>query len=60
MDSDTFKDFAKEMVEYITDYLENIRDRYIMFLITSKNPIYNFFEFLFKSRLDLIKISTKG
>lgn len=28
MDSDNFKDFAKEMAEYITNYMENIRDRW--------------------------------
>lgn len=27
MDPDSFKDFAKEMTEFITNYLENIRDR---------------------------------
>lgn len=30
MDSDSFKDFAKEMAEYITNYLENIRDRRVL------------------------------
>lgn len=28
MDADNFKDFAKEMAEYITNYMENIRDRW--------------------------------
>lgn len=27
MEASEFKDFAKEMVEYIANYLENIRDR---------------------------------
>lgn len=27
MDADNFKNFAKEMAEYITNYMENIRDR---------------------------------
>jgi len=27
MDPDSFKEYAKEMAEYITNYLENIRDR---------------------------------
>ena len=35
MDSDSFKDFAKEMVEYITNYLENIRDRWIFPIFVS-------------------------
>ncbi|XP_076643377.1 aromatic-L-amino-acid decarboxylase [Halictus rubicundus] len=30
MDPESFKDFAKEMVEYITNYLENIRDRRVL------------------------------
>lgn len=30
MDPDSFKDYAKEMAEYITDYLENIRDRRVL------------------------------
>jgi hypothetical protein len=29
MECKQFKDFAKEMVDYIGDYLENIRDRYV-------------------------------
>lgn len=28
MEVPEFKDFAKEMVDYIGDYLENIRERY--------------------------------
>lgn len=28
MEAPEFKDFAKEMVEYIANYLENIRDRW--------------------------------
>lgn len=28
MEAPEFKDFAKEMVDYIANYLENIRDRY--------------------------------
>jgi len=27
MDPDNFKDYAKDMAEYVTSYLENIRDR---------------------------------
>ncbi|CAD6227631.1 GSCOCG00001311001-RA-CDS [Cotesia congregata] len=30
MDPDSFKDFAKEMAEFITNYLENIRDRPVL------------------------------
>ncbi|XP_018368357.1 PREDICTED: aromatic-L-amino-acid decarboxylase-like [Trachymyrmex cornetzi] len=30
MDPDSFKDYAKEMAEYITNYLENIRDRKVL------------------------------
>ncbi|KAK0086708.1 hypothetical protein PV325_002705 [Microctonus aethiopoides] len=30
MDPDSFKDFAKEMTEFITNYLENIRDRPVL------------------------------
>ncbi|XP_394115.2 aromatic-L-amino-acid decarboxylase [Apis mellifera] len=30
MDSDTFKDFANEMIEYIINYVENIRDRRVL------------------------------
>lgn len=30
MDPDSFKDFAKDMAEYITNYLENIRDRWVI------------------------------
>lgn len=29
MDPDSFKDYAKDMAEYITNYLENIRDRQV-------------------------------
>lgn len=31
MDPDAFKEFAKEMAEYITNYLENIRDRWFLY-----------------------------
>ena len=30
MEYKQFKEFAKDMVDYIGDYLENIRDRYIL------------------------------
>lgn len=30
MDSEQFKDFAKEMVDYVAGYLENIRDRRVL------------------------------
>jgi aromatic-L-amino-acid decarboxylase len=30
MEYKQFKEFAKDMVDYIGDYLENIRDRYIV------------------------------
>ncbi|RLU16936.1 hypothetical protein DMN91_011005 [Ooceraea biroi] len=30
MDPDNFKDYAKDMAEYITTYLENIRDRRVL------------------------------
>lgn len=33
MEAEDFKKFAKEMVEYITNYLENIRERLVLFLI---------------------------
>lgn len=33
MDPDSFKDYAKDMAEYITNYLENIRDRQVVALI---------------------------
>lgn len=29
MDANGFKDFAKEMVDYVAGYLENIRDRLV-------------------------------
>lgn len=29
MEAPEFKDFAKEMVDYIANYLENIRDRWV-------------------------------
>lgn len=29
MEAPEFRDFAKEMVDYIANYLENIRDRYV-------------------------------
>lgn len=29
MDAPQFKDFAKEMVDYVAGYLENIRDRLV-------------------------------
>jgi aromatic-L-amino-acid decarboxylase len=29
MECKQFKEFAKDMVDYIGDYLENIRDRYV-------------------------------
>lgn len=34
MDPDGFKDFAKEMTEYIVNYLENIRDRQVLPTVT--------------------------
>lgn len=30
MDAPAFKDFAKEMIDYVTNYLENIRDRRVL------------------------------
>lgn len=33
MEAGDFKDFAKAMTDYIAEYLENIRDRYL-FLLT--------------------------
>lgn len=38
MDSQQFREFGKAMVDYIADYLENIRDRYfnLLFQIYSK------------------------
>lgn len=30
MEAPEFKDFAKEMVDYIAEYLENIRDRWVL------------------------------
>lgn len=29
MDPESFKDFAKEMADFIANYLENIRDRWV-------------------------------
>lgn len=29
MEAPEFKDFAKSMVDYIADYLENVRDRWV-------------------------------
>lgn len=29
MEAPEFRDFAKEMVDYIANYLENIRDRWV-------------------------------
>ncbi|XP_057325685.1 aromatic-L-amino-acid decarboxylase [Microplitis mediator] len=34
MDPESFKDFAKEMTEFITNYLENIRDRPVLPTVT--------------------------
>lgn len=37
MEAPEFKDFAKEMVDYIANYLENIRERYFSsYLLPSK------------------------
>lgn len=43
MDPDNFKDFANEMAEYITNYIETIRDRYVKSYdaIIRKNYCYN-------------------
>lgn len=30
MEAKQFSEFAKTMVDYINDYLENIRDRYVL------------------------------
>lgn len=40
MEAPQFKDFAKEMVEYIAGYLENIRDRYVLILFLF-NRVYS-------------------
>lgn len=38
MEAGDFKDFAKAMTDYIAEYLENIRDRYLdKYLNISKN-----------------------
>jgi len=37
MEAKNFKVFGKEMVDYISDYLENIRDRYAYIYMMSIN-----------------------
>jgi hypothetical protein len=53
MECKQFKEFAKDMVDYIGDYLENIRDRYVRlyvcFLWTFLCPLrYCAFSFVVK------------
>lgn len=36
MDAAGFKDFAKEMVDYVAGYLENIRDRCVNLIVNER------------------------
>lgn len=47
MEAEDFKKFAKEMIDYITNYLENIRERLVLFL-TEKILIFDFFIFVIR------------
>lgn len=35
MEAPEFRDFAKSMVDYIAEYLENIRERYVQIRISN-------------------------
>ena len=44
MEAGDFKDFAKAMTDYIAEYLENIRDRYVLLLIQAGKKVKTKYE----------------
>lgn len=48
MEAPEFRDFAKEMVDYIANYLENIRDRWVTATAAGNSPINTLIIFIHK------------